>query len=51
MGVSKGGEGFVEEVTEVSPGPGPSDRFLRNNLVVSGKMINFAAVISNSKKL
>ena len=87
MGVSKGGEGFVEEVTEVSPGPGPSDRFfrrnveaegrrrlswqgsrdspwrrlslgpgpsdrfLRKNLVVSGKMINFAAVISNSKKL
>jgi hypothetical protein len=35
----------------LSLGPGPSDRFLRNNLVVSGKMINFAAVISNSKKL
>lgn len=31
--------------------PGPSDRFLGKNLVVTGKMINFAAVISNSKKL
>ena len=35
----------------LSLGPGPSDRFLGKNLVVTGKMINFAAVISNSKKL
>ena len=32
-------------------GQAPAIDFWRKNLVVSGKMINFAAVISNSKKL
>ena len=36
--------------SDLSPGPGPSDRFLGKNLVGSGKMCNFAGVISNSKE-